>query len=115
MSNRPKRKPIPLKVKLEACLMILRDHGILPKDVMFVEWDHFPALELRRVNEAGDDWSPSQHDPRFIQPLASSAHALKTDGDHVHDRSKRQEQDRQGPSHPWQGWPGPITRRPGGP
>ena len=73
--ERPKRKPIPLKARLEACLLLLK---IDPKDV---QWDHDPPLGLRGIN--GTDYDPPQHDPRYIQPLSKAVHALKTDGDHV--------------------------------
>ena len=75
--ERPKRKPIPLKARLEACLLLLK---IDPKDV---QWDHDPPLGLRSINDAGTDYEPPQHDPQYIQPLSAAAHALKTDGDHV--------------------------------
>ena len=85
MTARPKRKKIPLGVKLEACLKIMRSHLLL--DEGFVEWDHHPALELRPINEAGDDYEPPQLDPRYIQPLVGADHALKTNGPR-HDHSQ---------------------------
>ena len=85
MTDRPKRKKIPLGVKLEACLKIMRSHLLL--DEGFVEWDHHPALELRPLNAAGDDYEPPQLDPNYIQPLVRADHALKTNGPH-HDHSQ---------------------------
>jgi len=73
--TRPPRKPIPLKVRLEAALLAL---GLDPADV---EWDHAPALGLRPVNAAGDDYDPPQHDPLYIVPRPTVRHARKTNGD----------------------------------
>ena len=70
----PKRKKIPLKVKLEACLHML---GLDPDDV---EWDHDPALGVRPINEDGTDYDPPQHDPRYITPRSRENHAEKTNG-----------------------------------
>ena len=69
----PKRKPIPLRAKLEACLRLLG----LPPDV---EWDHCPALQLRPIRPDGTDWEPGQHDPAHLEPLTKAAHLLKTTG-----------------------------------
>ena len=85
MTARPKRKKIPLGVKLEACLKIMRSHLLL--DEGSIEWDHCPALELRPLNAAGDDYEPPQLDPNYIQPLVRADHALKTNGPH-HDHSQ---------------------------
>ena len=74
MSDRPKRKAIPLGVRLEACLLLL---GLDPADV---EWHHSIPLGLRPVNDAGDDYDPPQLDPKYIVPMESAAHAVQTDG-----------------------------------
>ena len=79
-ASRPARKKIPLNVRLKACLLAL---GLDPADV---QWDHNPALGLRPVNAAGDDYDPPQLDPRYIVPMATASHALKTDGP-AHDKS----------------------------
>lgn len=71
----PKRKNIPMGVKLEAALLLL---GFKPGEE--VEWDHFPALALRPVNEAGTDYDPPQLDPRHLRPLRPAAHLAKTTG-----------------------------------
>ena len=81
MSERPKRRAIPLSVKVEACLMML---GFDPKHV---QWDHFPSLGLRPVNASGTDYDPPQHDPRYIVPMTTIAHAVKTNGP-AHDKSQ---------------------------
>ncbi len=81
MINRPKRKAIPLSVKVEICLRLL---GIDPADV---QWDHAPALELRPVNDDGTDFDPPQHSAAHIQPLSRAAHAAKTNGP-AHDKSQ---------------------------
>ena len=78
MSDRPKRRAIPLAVKVEACLIIMRQHGLLGDGP--VHWDHHPALELRPVNADGTDFDPPQHSASHIQPLAKVTHDLKTNG-----------------------------------
>ena len=72
-------------VKVEACLIIMRNRLLL--DCGPVEWDHCPALELRPLNAAGDDYDPPQHDPRYIQPLVKVDHDRKTNGPR-HDHSQ---------------------------
>ena len=76
MNERPKRKAIPVSVKIEACLLLL---GF--DDPKAVQWDHDPAIGLRPVNVAGDDYDPPQLDPRRIFPMLTPDHARKTDGD----------------------------------
>lgn len=73
-SDRPKRKAIPLRVKLDAALIAL---GLDPKAVQF---DHSPPIALRQVNAAGDDYVPNQLDPRHIVPMSTAAHRTKTSG-----------------------------------
>ncbi len=72
--NRPRRKPIPAMVKLASVLL---ERGLRLDQV---QWDHHPALELRPVNEAGDDYDPPQHDPVYIQMLTIDEHKQKTSG-----------------------------------
>jgi hypothetical protein len=83
--GRPKRKAIPLSVKLESCLITLRKNGLLGEGP--VRWDHHPALALRPVNKAGGDYDPPQHSATHIQPLADADHAFKTNGPR-HDHSR---------------------------
>ncbi|MCC6776692.1 MAG: hypothetical protein IT537_08660 [Hyphomicrobiales bacterium] len=45
-------------------MVALRALGLAGKDI---DWSHEPALELRAINEAGTDYDPPQHDPRFIE------------------------------------------------
>ena len=72
---RPKRKHIPMAVKLEACLLMM---GLDPKKV---DWDHHPALGLRPVNDDGTDYDPPQLDPRYIMPRERDEdHKFKTFG-----------------------------------
>lgn len=75
--NRPH---IPLQVKVDACLILL---GLDPKDV---EWDHDPALELRRTaaeyyqDASREGVIPDANDPRFLRPRSKADHARKTNG-----------------------------------
>ena len=75
MTPRPKRKPIPMHVKLEACLIKL---GFAPGEP--IDWDHSPPLGLRPVSDDGTDYDPPQHDPRHIYPLERALHSDKTNG-----------------------------------
>lgn len=77
--KRPKRKDIPIRIKLEACLILL---GFDADEVRrrLPDFDHHPAIGLRPVNEAGDDYEPAQLDPRYLRPLQAAAHAQKTHG-----------------------------------
>ena len=68
-----RRPHTPLKVKLDAALIQL---GLDPDTA---ELDHFPALERRDLDEAGN-YTPPANDPRFMQWLAPSAHKVKTFG-----------------------------------
>lgn len=74
--NRPKRKAIPLHVKLNACLRLL---GFDP-EADEIEWDHTPALQLRPVDATGADYDPPQLDWRHIEPLKKADHGVKTTG-----------------------------------
>lgn len=56
----PKRRAIPLSVKLDVALRAL---GVKASDI---DWSHEPALELRAINDDGTDWKPPQHDPAFL-------------------------------------------------
>lgn len=78
-SPAPKRKPIPLRVKLEAALLAL---GLEPH---MVEFNHDPplGLRLRDLRDPANETVPAQLDPRFIVPVLKSAHDKLTNGDHV--------------------------------
>ncbi len=69
------RKFIPLSVKLKAVLLML---GF--KDDEQIDWDHCPALALRRVDEVTGELVPAANDPRFIRPMRRADHRLKTSG-----------------------------------
>jgi hypothetical protein len=73
----PKRKAIPMRVKLEACLILL---GFDPEEVAkrLPDFDHFPALG-RRFHD-GENYLPDQLDPRYLRPLKAEDHARKTTG-----------------------------------
>lgn len=72
MSERPKRKAIPDRIKLEA---VLAQDGLCAHckqrlgRLADIEFDHRPALVNRDVNEAGTDYVPPQLDPEFIQAV----------------------------------------------
>ena len=46
-----------------------------------VEWDHFPALILRMVNDEGTDYVPPQLDPAYIVGRCRPSHKPKTKKD----------------------------------
>ena len=73
-----KRPHMPLKVKLDACLIQL---GLDPKNV---EWHHEPPLSVR-VEWACDGgrwgWTPDANDPRHIIPMSKEDHAARTPKD----------------------------------
>lgn len=73
--SKGRRKKIPLHVKLEACLILL---GFGPDDE--IDWDHFPALGLRKWIEEVGDFEPPQLDPNYIRPMRRGAHKRKTGG-----------------------------------
>lgn len=64
----PKRRPIPLHVKLDVALRAL---GLKESEI---DWSHEPALGLRAIRDDGTDWSPAQHDPDFIFIRKSPEH-----------------------------------------
>lgn len=69
------RPHIPLKVKVEACLIGM---GLDPRAV---EWDHDPPLALRPWDEDKQDTDPPANDPRFITPRVKEDHREKTKTD----------------------------------
>jgi hypothetical protein len=75
MSERRKvRKAIPDRVKLIAAL---RRFGLVIEQVQF---DHFPALELRPINPHTGETIPPANDPEHIQMLLITEHKVKTFG-----------------------------------
>jgi len=108
-SDRPKRKAIPLRVKLASAMILVseRDGGrgicdaaiafadgvkndeqravavaalLLALGIPDAEFDHDPALGLRGLNDAGDDYEPPQLDPLHIVPRGYVDHRTKTSG-----------------------------------
>lgn len=83
MTDRPRKKAIPDKVKL---LSVLRHGGCCVdcheklQDVADVQFDHRPAVINRPVNEDGTDYVPAQLDPEFIYPRCISCHDKRTNG-----------------------------------
>lgn len=82
----PNRKTIPNRIKLE---VRLRQNGYcgchdkcgvkLPADGKgLVEYQHFPALQSRAVNDDDSDWIPAQHDANFILAEISACHKRET-------------------------------------
>jgi hypothetical protein len=76
VTPRPKRKAIPMHIKLEACLRLL---GF--DDADSVEWHHEPPLVFRPLNAGGTDTDPPMNDPRHIVPMASQTHRGRTPAD----------------------------------
>lgn len=72
--RRPKRKRIPDRVKLIAALAAM---GLTIEEV---EFDHDPALGIRRVNPATGDTIPPANDPKHIKMLLIADHKVKTFG-----------------------------------
>lgn len=84
--ERPKRKQIPVYVKRLVCE---RMGGKCPCGCgQLVSWrpktdthfDHEPALRLRDILPDGSDYSPAQHDPKYIDARCSASHRRKTSG-----------------------------------
>lgn len=78
MTRLPRRKHMGLSVKLDACLDML---GMLGEPV---QWDHDPPLGMREQvkDDAGNviGYIPDENDPRYIRPMLTEAHAVKTNG-----------------------------------
>jgi hypothetical protein len=77
---RPKRKPVPLRVQLEAAKRQLAHQMADDLVTCELQLDHDPALGLRPVNEAGTDYDPPQHDPRYLVWRTKADHLYKTTG-----------------------------------
>ena len=79
--KRPKRKAIPQWVKSYVNTAqrgrCLECGDLLGPDKQF---DHRPALILRKINEDGTDYIPPQNDPHFIEALHDRCHLERTTG-----------------------------------
>jgi hypothetical protein len=76
MTDRPKRKKIPLAVKLAACERKLCELLGCER----IEYNHEPALIFRDVTPDGKDYVPAQNDPAYIDPISAEAHSRHTNG-----------------------------------
>lgn len=77
ISGPPKRKNIPIRIKLEACLILL---GFDADEVAkrLPDFDHYPALGRRRFDDS--NYYPAQLDPRYLRPIKADDHLRKTSG-----------------------------------
>lgn len=80
--NRPKRRAVPMKLQRNAALALCAELMVKLGLEQVDAWqlDHDPALGLRPVNDAGTDYEPAQHDPRFLVWRPIRQHAEKTNG-----------------------------------
>lgn len=76
LPERPKRKPVPLAIRLEVALRQLAT--FLGCDPSELELEHTTALELRPVENGVH--VPHQHDPAYLEYMAKAPHSLKTNG-----------------------------------
>lgn len=77
-TTRDVRRPIPVGVKLQVALLAL---GYNKDEIAReIEYDHAPALGLRRWNDEARDYEPGQHDPEYIKIRLKSEHRRKTTG-----------------------------------
>ena len=77
---REHRKAIPLGVRLKAALALA---GFSAEDIETpgaIEFDHSPALVLRRVDEETGELIPPANDWRAIVPITKAKHLEKTTG-----------------------------------
>ena len=85
MSDRPKRKAIPEKLKLQIYLehngRCARTGEKLGHYLREVEYNHTPPIAVRPVNAYGTDYIPPQLDPRYIEPLKPAVHKAETNGE----------------------------------
>lgn len=68
------RKHISMRLQRDVAL---RQMGL---DPAVVELDHDPALALRKVNAALNDYDPPQHDPNYLRWRMPAEHKVKTFG-----------------------------------
>jgi hypothetical protein len=79
--TRPKRKAIPLWVKVRVLGRQECDCAECGEPLgASIEFDHRPAIILRPVNAAGDDYDPPQNDPDHIYALHKLCHLKRTVG-----------------------------------
>jgi 5-methylcytosine-specific restriction endonuclease McrA len=84
MTDRPKRKAIPDKIKLAVFARQRGRCALTGKRLASIyacEWDHVPALATRPVGPSGRDYQPPQLSPDYIQALHPDAHKEKTGED----------------------------------
>ncbi len=82
----PIRKTIPVRVKRlvrerqgDRCGCRDKCGAKLPPDGKgLVEYQHWPALKTRPVNDDGTDWIPTQHDPKYIFAELKACHRRET-------------------------------------
>lgn len=79
-----RRKPIPLKIKLQALCRQARCASCGEKlgTLESTEFDHRPALVARPFDEATNDFIPPQLDPDHIECLHVDCHLVRTTGRH---------------------------------
>lgn len=82
--DRPRRKAIPDKIKLQ---VVLRQGGLCKhcghklEGLETVNFDHRPAIINRDVNEDRTDYLPAQLDPEYIEAIhISPCHDVRTNG-----------------------------------
>lgn len=68
------RRHIPLSVKLAACLDALGLTGVP------IDWNHDPALGLRRRDPVTGLYDPDELDPRYLRPVPRESHKVITNG-----------------------------------
>lgn len=79
MTTKDHRKHIPIGTKLHATLLLL---GFTEEQIVGgqIQWDHYPALGLRVIDEATGEMMPAPNDPKYIRPMLKEPHAIKTNG-----------------------------------
>jgi hypothetical protein len=78
MRAKDHRKPIPVGVKLKSSLLAA---GFSEEAIEggHIQFDHFPALGIRPVDEHGQIQPPA-NDYRYIRPMLKADHDIKTRG-----------------------------------
>ncbi len=86
MTDRPKRKAIPRRVKLN---VVLRQGGkckcgcgerVSTLAHTGTKFDHRPPLALRNLNKAGTDYDPPQHSVDHLDAICETEHKRRTHG-----------------------------------
>lgn len=84
MSDRPKRKQPPIKLKLEVVLAqnsLCKHCGERLGKLEEIHFDHRPALINREVNAEGTDYIPPQLDPEYLHAIHKTpCHKVRTAG-----------------------------------